>query len=762
MLEIESQTNELLAKLLAAENIYVRFDSQIAGLAAFDLKSRVLHISTLNDEMQKYMPALLVHEVGHALYTNLPEDTPPEELFNNCNFLKNVWNAIEDGYVDRKTGKKYPGIKSNRTELFNEIFNKIDEEKSKVIHILNLLTANCKGFPIGKFFEWPDYVTSEHRDLFNQAIFVNEPELMARISFSGLVKDAIASYGDGDGGGLDGDVMFGDGDSIGHSEGQENQSGSNKNKLSDQQLDDLLEKNKSKIFNDDNLQKKLKDEDEFKNNNQKLKGNVWEESNIGSVKIPSQKEIEELSEIYDIFQFRNSDREVYTDYGYPKFLDIHPVFTELKKNFNEVNKNAKVTSQKFFGGFIKQVHARNYVLTSFRKTGALDATRASLFQIQDDIFKNRNIQQDQQNHAYVVMLDWSASMTPSLGALVHRAMELTHFANLAGVELEIWLYTDSGGKQTRLNKTLTDLTPAEQQRYSGVLFRQPSFIKILNTKKHKHELNDRLLNLFISSHLAISKLFKLSKLQERPYSEKNIVNHCWRSIVDEAYHYENLFNTVGSSRNKLINNFKVIKQKISQQYEILSPAQREYMYRNISTITQMSGTTIFEAVSFAGKQIENISAEIKNIILLTDGADSPFNGIIGNFSFSFTHSGKTDKIIFGITPSLPSNLLSKIYAGEKTLSYEGSKVSPELVKDLLDFKQVAASLIKNKLTRQRIDINMIGWNLDIGHEKEFEKIFGKKPVNITSELRKSSLRRYVQMENPFITHITKSLLGQST
>ena len=757
MLEIESQTNELLAKLLAAENIYVRFDSQIGGLAAFDLKSRVLHISTLNDEMQKYLPALLVHEVGHALYTNLPEDTPPEFLFNNCNFLKNVWNAIEDGYVDRKTGKKYPGIKQNRTELFDEIFSEMDKPEPRALHLLNLLTANCKGFPIGKFFEWPEYVSDEHRELFQQAIFINEPELMARISFSALVKDAIASYGDSDSNSPDGDVMFGEG-GEGNEDSSTSESSSNQNKLSDQQLDDLLENNKSNVLNDDNIKEKFKNSE--KASSEKLQGGVWDEIDIGSIRIPSQKDINDLSEIYDIFQFKMSDSSVYTDYGYPKFLDMHPAFTEMKKNFNIVNKAAKLTSQKLFSGFIKQVHAKNYALTSFRKSGTLDATRASLFQIQDDIFKNRNIQPNQQNHAYVVMLDWSGSMQRSLGALVHRALELTHFANFAGIELEIWLYTDTDGRQSKFNRTLANMSPSEQQRYSGLLFRQPKFIKVLNTKKHKNELSNRLLNLFISSQLAVSKIFRISNLQQKTYLEKNIINHCWRAIVDEDYNYENIFNAIGAGgpRNKLKQEFKTVKKAISQEYELLSLLQRENMYRNIATLTQMSGTTIFEAISFAGQQLENIDAEVKNIILLSDGSDSQFGGVIGTFSLFYPT--KSDKNFFGITPSLPKNLLKQVFDGHKNLTYDVRQVPLSAVNTHLgNLKHLAITLIIEKLRKQQISVNMIGWNLESHDEKNFEKVFGKRPLNIESEASKSHVKRYVQMDNPFITQITKSLLG---
>jgi hypothetical protein len=759
MILSELQTNELLAKLLAAENIYVRFNSDISGLAAFDLKSRVLHISKLNDDMQQYTPALLVHEVGHALYTNLPEDTKPEEIFGGCNFLQNVWNAIEDGYVDRKTGKKYPGIKQNRTELFVEVFEKEPKEEQnecKVIELLNLLTANCKGFPIGKFFDWPTYLKPEHVELFNRAIFINEPELVARISFSGLVKDAIAEYGESDAEqDPNGDIMFSDGEADGAGEG--GAGGSSLQKLSNAQLDELLEKHKKHVFNDDNIADKLKDKNTQPD--EKMTGQFWIEDDIGNLKIGTHKEITELAEIYDVLDFRNEAPENYASYGYPKLLDTHPIFQELKKNFNTVNRSAKAAGQKFFSAFIKQVHARNYSMTSFRKTGTLDPTRASLFQIQDDIFRNKCIQQNQQNHAYVVMLDWSGSMRKSLAALVHRALELVHFANLADVELEIWLYTDTGARQASFTNKLRKMPPEQQQRYSGLLFRQPKFIKVLNTKKQKHELNDRLLNLYISSHLAISNVFGSL------HASYGGGRYSWKTLLSTDY--ISLLNTISLNRNKIRNNFQNTRKHFEKLIQDFPEDELKKMFVNIVKLTSMSGTTIFEALSLAENILQHNTAQIKNIILLSDGSDSNFAGVIGNYTFLNPRSVEKTPL-FSITPSLPRSLISDLIAGKINISYDNRQLSQAEIVVITDkmspagfIKKIALRLIKKKLIRNEINFNVIGWNMLEGQELDIKEVFGKEALNISSDSAKCVLHRYVQMDNPFIVRISKALLGQS-
>jgi len=767
MTETMTQPNELLAKLLAAEDISVRFNSNIESLAAFDLKSRVLHVSKLNNEMQKFMPALLVHEVGHALYTNMPEDVKPIDIFNNCRFLQNVWNAIEDGYVDRRTGKKYPGIKQNRTELFDEIFKNDEKETCRAIELLNLLIANCKGFPIGRFFDWPEYLTPEHRELFNQAIFLNEPELMARISFSNLVKEAISTYGDATDIG-DGDIILSpddDGAPNGSQQSDTDKMGGGKGqskKLTDEQLDEILQNNKNDVLNDDTINEKLKDQDI--NNREKFSGNTWIEEDIGNLRFPSQQDILELADIFDIFESRDSDRAAYSDYGYPKFLDIHPVFSELKHNFTKVNKDAKSTAQKLFSGFIKQVKAFNFASTGFRKTGTLNPTKASLYQIQDDIFISRNIQPNQQNHAYIVLLDWSGSIRKDLGALIHRAFELTHFAALADIELEIWLYTDTSSNPASFASRLKDMSVDQQNRYKGLLFRQPKIIKILNTKKNKYELNDRLLNLFISAHLAISEIFKFCNKS----TAATTITTKWKSMI-AGHGVFNLFDSgIGSSRIKMREKYKSVKDQIMQIFELLSEEQRLDMFKSILKMTDLNGTTIFEAMSLAGKQLENMKAEVKNIILLTDGDDSIFYGVIGRFKSILGKTQLNCDTTFGITHGLPYNIIKKISNGEESLSYDGTQLSQ---KDFLSLyservawgesntKRVGLKLILKKLKKQGIHVNAIGWNLIPTLEMLNSHLFGKNSVNIITRTR-GTLHRYTQMDNPFIKNIIKSLLNQ--
>jgi hypothetical protein len=191
------------------------------------------------------------------------------------------------------------------------------------------------------------------------------------------------------------------------------------------------------------------------------------------------------------------------------------------------------------------------------------------------------------------------------------------------------------------------------------------------------------------------------------------------------------------------------------------------MFVNIVKLTSMSGTTIFEALSLAENILQHNTAQIKNIILLSDGSDSNFAGVIGNYTFLNPRSVEKTPL-FSITPSLPRSLISDLIAGKINISYDNRQLSQAEIVVITDkmspagfIKKIALRLIKKKLIRNEINFNVIGWNMLEGQELDIKEVFGKEALNISSDSAKCVLHRYVQMDNPFIVRISKALLGQS-
>jgi hypothetical protein len=151
---------------------------------------------------------------------------------------------------------------------------------------------------------------------------------------------------------------------------------------------------------------------------------------------------------------------------------------------------ARGTARAIFSAFSARRSAHNLANTQYRRSGRLDATRLAYYEISDDIFENSMISPQQVNHAYVAVLDWSGSMAQSALALTRRVMELTLFAEMADVELEVWLYTtgDHGVGNGRVDPVAWNSTWVDSR-----------MIRVLNTKKDAGLTTQRLKMLWLTA-----------------------------------------------------------------------------------------------------------------------------------------------------------------------------------------------------------------------------------------------------------------------
>jgi hypothetical protein len=135
--DIKNRNNSspLLAKLLAAENITVRYAPN-AKTAMFDLKNRILIMPVWKDVSQDLDHMLLGHETGHAL------DTPSAEEYKAAyeGIAKRVFgakstprkeraiasflNVIEDARIDKRQKRRFPGLRKNYLQGYKELIDR--------------------------------------------------------------------------------------------------------------------------------------------------------------------------------------------------------------------------------------------------------------------------------------------------------------------------------------------------------------------------------------------------------------------------------------------------------------------------------------------------------------------------------------------------------------------------------------------------------------------------------------------------------------
>ena len=136
-----TNTKSLLAKLLASENLTVEHGNY--PTASMDVKNRVLRLPIWKEMSGSLYDLMVLHEVGHALYT--PEDGWHASASNKGNGYKSFLNVVEDARIERKIKDKYPGGRRSFTEGYLDLIKKdffglrgVDVEELNLIDRINL------------------------------------------------------------------------------------------------------------------------------------------------------------------------------------------------------------------------------------------------------------------------------------------------------------------------------------------------------------------------------------------------------------------------------------------------------------------------------------------------------------------------------------------------------------------------------------------------------------------------------------------------
>lgn len=432
-------TYRLYTKLLSAENITVVFDQQMSAPADFDLINRVLRVSPVHSTQVHLIPGLVVHEVGHALFSHLSKEDAKK-----IKRISTLLNIIDDGYQERMMCQKFSGAKDLLFVVFKEFFidYKIDfETGNKITDIFNVLNYNCKGFKYGYFKEYGSYILPEDLALLKEAEICTKDTFMKRWEFSKELAKALLKYGEIDKNGKD--LNLGDSTEE-KSNGKENSNNGGENTNQDLELDKLL------------------NEEDFHDHHKKIEYEPNKKAE--SIELINPNELEQLSKIVNIKDSQSID----------KIFQIIETDKNLKLIIDFRIAEAKKVATKLFTQFNARVQAKNFALSQYKQTGSLDGSRAALYKITDDIFVKQSIEPNQINHAYCVALDWSGSMWTSIYPLILRTIELLFFAKMADIELEAFAYT---------TKDVDKKEPITDKIFRNVAFNSSIFYDIGNTKK---------------------------------------------------------------------------------------------------------------------------------------------------------------------------------------------------------------------------------------------------------------------------------------
>jgi len=138
---------ERVGRIVAADQL-LKVD--VRGVKAFAVKGRVVlpaieHYDWLGEHAGRMLHGMLDHECGHASFTNfevieriVAEETPA---------FKALWNALEDGMIERLKGAEYRGCAQNLEQLHDWFWERGGDGDSPISEVIashpDLWTAFC-------------------------------------------------------------------------------------------------------------------------------------------------------------------------------------------------------------------------------------------------------------------------------------------------------------------------------------------------------------------------------------------------------------------------------------------------------------------------------------------------------------------------------------------------------------------------------------------------------------------------------------------
>ena len=451
--DISFEVKNQLAKLLATENITM-IHNPSARTAHFDVKSRQLVLPVWQNISEDLYDMLVVHEVGHALYSHADKwlSAITDIAYNNhqdrnpansvLNKIKGYLNVVEDARIDKLQKRRYPGSKRNYSIGYKELNDKdfFGIQNKDVNGMAFIDRANIYFKSTGIHIKF----TSEER------VFIRRMENAE--TFEDVVQITDELY------------AFARAENIKKQEEKQQQQGSeDEESEEDMDMSDDMDSDgsdESDEFEDDDLSGTDSDSDESDESDDTSAGaSEKDDEDEGA----SEVEDAPLSETYEASEKSLSkiinDRDVnYIYLNVPKFNhtvivdDYKIVLPQIEAEFQKYVYDIEATKRKAWqqkendtiSYMIKEFEMRKsaeaYARIATAKTGVIDTNKLPMYKFTDDIFKKVTTIPKGKNHGFVMFLDWSGSMGPNLMNTMKQLFSLTMFCKRVNIPFEVYLF----------------------------------------------------------------------------------------------------------------------------------------------------------------------------------------------------------------------------------------------------------------------------------------------------------------------------------
>ena len=480
---VTKEQKSILAKLLASENVIVEHGK--FNTASFDVKNRILRLPIWKEMSGNLYDLLVLHEVGHALFT--PEEGHHDAKGHGRGF-KSFLNVVEDARIERKIKNKFPGGRRAFVEGYNDLMKRdffgikerditglglIDKINLhyKVGDHLNLTFSDEESVfvdRIDKAETWKEVVKicedlydyakenesetdmSDHE--WEKVMMEDNDEDDEEMDFeeSDGFDESCDEAGDaGEETGEEESDGPGDNDTTGgessdeESSKEEDSKDSKKSKEGDSDEDESKKGSPSSGTEggeDGTYEPESKTDTNFRNNENELvsdEAKAYKYLNL-PINIDLKNVVVNFSDIYE--EYRTHFESGSSRYGSSTGDEMFTYSTEKFKDFR--NKNKKVVEY-LAKEFEMKKAAREHSRAATANSGILSSEKLYTYKYNEHLFKKLTITPDGKNHGLVMFVDWSGSMGQNMKGTIEQMLTLVMFCKRVNIPFEVYAFSDS-------------------------------------------------------------------------------------------------------------------------------------------------------------------------------------------------------------------------------------------------------------------------------------------------------------------------------
>jgi len=431
-----SNQKSVLAKLLAQENITV--EHRKIPTAYFDPKNRVLGLPVWKNMSSDLYDLLVGHEVGHAWET--PPDGWHDAIEEKGKGFKSFLNVVEDARIEKLIKSRYPGLRSPMYRGYQELFDQdFFGVKNKNLSSLSLIDRLNLHFKLGSFTNVPfkneeeDFVERMNNLKSWEDVYTLASELYQYQKDNPTTSLDELEYGEEEGWQDAGDDDY-------------------------ETLEENEESTNSKEIRGGSFVKEPQSDTDvsFREKEKTLLDNSFHP--YVYVNLPEanyKNHIIHYSKIYNLdFSKYDNYSSTLKEYGIEDDEEAS-IFLAGKLLSDYRNKNLK-----FIGYLVKEFELRRnasqYARASISKTGEINLEKIWAYKLKDDLFKRVTKIPNGKNHAMIMFLDWSGSMSENITNTIEQIIILADFCRKVNIPFEVYAFSDvcaSGDNEQRIKSS---------------------------------------------------------------------------------------------------------------------------------------------------------------------------------------------------------------------------------------------------------------------------------------------------------------------